>query len=338
MKAIAPGKLILSGEHAVVYGQPALAMAINRFTHATIVPRHEKDIAFNLRGLRYHARLTHQALSHLRDRLSTQYKAFLQGQCSIRDVLKQPFELPQFALAQLLKHLKIDAHPGLQISIDSDIPIGSGMGSSAATIISILKALTQYFKLTLSTEKILQIALETEQLQHGHCSGLDLNVALQGGCLHFQAGNTTSRPLPAVPMTLVDSGTPQSNTGECVTCVAPHFKHSQIGDDFAAVTHSLDEALQQNNLRDVQLAIRENHRLLVMLGVVPERVQQLVAGIEACGGAAKVCGAGSVTGDAAGAILVVAPDELQPRLSELYQRFAFSASPLIPQAEGALVV
>ena len=64
-------------------------------------------------------------------------------------------------------------------------------------------------------------------------------------------------------------------------------------------------ALAGSSEQELIAAVRENHRLLVGIGVVPESVQHLVSEIEAQGGAAKICGAGSIRGDSAGIVWVV---------------------------------
>jgi mevalonate kinase len=136
-----------------------------------------------------------------------------------------------------------------------------------------------------------------------------LRIALQGGCLYVHGEDIQQRAIPALPMYLVNTGTPASTTGQCVEKVAHYFKTNSIGDDFAAVTNAMDMALKQQDWRGMHEAVRANHRLLARIGVVPERVQKFIAQVEASGGSAKICGAGSVAGDKAGAVLVISEDK-----------------------------
>ena len=74
MKVLAPGKLILSGEHAAVYGMPALAMAVNRYVQVTTSPQLLPFISFDLSDLSYKKQFTLSALDHLKDRIKNKYK------------------------------------------------------------------------------------------------------------------------------------------------------------------------------------------------------------------------------------------------------------------------
>ena len=107
-------------------------------------------------------------------------------------------------------------------------------------------------------------------------------------------------------MYLVQTGTPQTTTGECVSRVREQHANSPIWNDFEAVTNAMENALVTNNRRDIRDAVRENHQLLTRIGVVPEKVQSFIRDVEAAGFAAKVCGAGAVAGDAGGMVLVFA--------------------------------
>jgi len=305
LKARAPAKLILSGEHAVVYGMPAIAMAVNRYAESSILTHGSPNIFFNFLNLKYAKSITLSTLMGYKKRIQEQYHAFLEGQCSIREVLKMPFELLQFTVTNLFETLNIPLAQGVEIRSSSNIPMGCGMGSSAAAIMSTLFALSHFYKLDIDPIRFISLGREAENLQHGRSSGLDLQLVMRGGCLKFQEGQIETRELPAFPIVLAHSGKPECTTGQCVTVVSSHFKQSDIAKHFAAVTLLLDQAIAQNDSEAIIQGIRENHRLLMQIGVVPEKVQNFITAIEKEGGAAKICGAGAVSGQAGGIIWVV---------------------------------
>lgn len=331
-KVFAPGKLILSGEHAVVYGAPALAMAINRYVTATVSQESSAQIKFDLADLAYDNHVSLSALKFLKNKIKNKYHRFIRGDFSIREVLQKPFELAQFALGLFTESLNVALPQGVKIKIQSDIPIGCGMGSSAATILSVMHAVSYYLGISVSQETLLKLALEAENMQHGHSSGLDLRVASQGGCIYMQGGELQVRDIPVLPMYLINTGAPETSTGQCVEQVAKYFKTSQLKNEFAAVTKAMDQALKEQSWTNMQEAIRHNHQLLVKIGVVPEKVQQFISQVETIHGAAKICGAGAVAGNKAGAVLVVAEDNHV--LTQLSDRFGYNVIPISAELRG----
>jgi mevalonate kinase len=332
MKVYAPGKLILSGEHAVVYGKPALAMAVNRYVIATVTRERVPQILFDLSDLAHHSRLSFRALAHLKERVKRKYHRFVRGDFSVREVLQKPFELAQFALGLFAESLNLSLPHGVKIHVQSDIPIGCGMGSSAATILSVMHAVSNYLQIPLSQETLFKLALEAENMQHGTSSGLDLRVVMQGGCLYMHGGVMHQRVVPELPLYLVNTGTPMTTTGQCVEKAAPHFQSAHVGDQFADVTMSMDAALKEGSCSGMHEAILRNHQLLISIGVVPTRVQQFIAEIEKLGAAAKVCGAGAVAGDQAGAVLILA--ENKTLVTEQCQRFGYEMVPIAGESRG----
>lgn len=334
MRAIAPGKLILSGEHAVVYGRPALAMAIDRCAQSVVTIGTPDLVSFNLLDLKESDSFTLRALDDLKTRLQRNYQLFLNGELGIRDVLHKPIELFEYAFIILLDGLSLKFSDGLNIQTQSNIPIGCGMGSSAATILSLLRGIGHYFRVEFRPDWFLKYSLEAEKLQHGFPSGVDSFISLNGGCALFRNGEATSVPLPRLALYLVNTGMPAATTGECVVAVKSRFERDTIWNDFEAVTLSLEKAIRENKLEDVQQAIRENHRLLARIGVVPSKVQQFIADVEQQGGAAKICGAGSVAGDHAGMVLVLA--DRPP--ADLCQRYGFELTTVRGDPLGARIV
>ena len=228
MKAIAPGKLILSGEHAVVYGKPALAIAIDRYAETTVIPQTVEMISFDFLNFNHCNSVTLNTLREVKKRLIEQYKLFSCGKCSIREVIQKPFELAQFAFIHLLDHYNIKLKSGLKLIINSAIPVGCGMGSSAAIILSMLRAITNYNNIELTYENYLDLGREAEKLQHGISSGLDLAVSLHGGGIYFCDGAIQVVSVSNINLYAANTGIPQVTTGESISEVTKHFTKSII--------------------------------------------------------------------------------------------------------------
>lgn len=332
IKTVSPGKIILSGEHSVVYGQPALALAVNRYATTTITPQLSKMFSFNLFSSHYMDSVTIKTLREVKNRLVAKYQAFLEGECSIKDVLQTPFELTEFVLINFMDRVNTKILDGLNIQSDSNIPIGCGMGSSAALILTILLAVSRFLRMPLSESRLLHLGLEAENLQHGKSSGLDLHTSLNGGCVYFKDGQRYNRAIPKMPMFVVNTGTPASTTGDCVSFVKQQHADSVIWNDFNTVTTSIDRALQNNNAEEFRRLLRENHRLLVDIGVVPEKVQRFILDIETMGAAAKICGGGAVVGDASGIVFVSAESEKQ--IQSTCDRYGYELSEICGEPKG----
>ncbi len=329
-KAVAPGKLILSGEHAVVYGQPALAMAVNRYAEAWVSQQQGALIGFDLLNLQYHKSMTMKALRKLKHRVQDNYAAFLRGEAHIRDVLKLPIELSQYAFTHFLEKVNHQLSDGVKLSTHSTIPIGCGMGSSAAMILCIMHAVAQQQGLQLTLDNYIEHARETESLQHGRSSGVDLQVSLRGGCMRFQDGTWQARSLPNNPFYMVNTGKPHTTTGECVSAVKATMQDAALLAAFADITEAMDAAIASQNQHELQRCVRENHRLLCRIGVVPDKVQAFIDALEKTGAAAKICGAGAVAGDNAGVVLIVA-DDMPTRISD---QFGYQSEIIAGEAHG----
>lgn len=326
----APGKLILSGEYAVLYGQPALAMAVNRFAEIILTKTTKQNyIKFCLPNLNYATSISLQQLGELKLRIQNEYAKFLSNECTIDKVLQKPFELLQYTFVHVLDKLKVTLSQGLEVNIHSNIPISSGMGSSAAVIMGITYALANLLGDKVQLADYLKFARDIESLQHGCSSGLDLYMSLNGGCARFENGTGIFRNVSEIPMYLINTGSVAMTTGQCISKVAKHFQNnSSLAHDFGVITDDFDKALQNNNLLDVQECIRANHRLLIRIGVVPERVQRLILEIENVGAAGKICGAGSCEGQNAGVVLVVTETDVTSIVKKYgYEMFKIEGNP-----------
>ncbi len=334
MKAVAPGKLILSGEHAVVYGKPAIAMAIDRSAVFEVTPQAGDRISFDLPGGAEGESFTLMALRDLKRRVEKKYREFLNGEIGIGYVLAAPADLLRFAFINTLDGLHRTLDSGLVLQLRSSIPMGCGLGSSAATVLSELRAMGHYLRVDFKPEWYYEYSLDAEKLQHGNPSGVDSYISLHGGCARFEQGQARAMALPRMKMFMVQTGIPAATTGECVMEVERRFRNSEIWSEFEDVTNAFEEAIRTNNLQKMHWLVRENNRLLSAIGVVPEKVQRFISEIEAWGGSAKICGAGSVTGDNGGIVLVIA--DQQP--TEICGRYGYTVSPLRGDPLGTRII
>lgn len=233
----APGKIILAGEHAVVYGYPAIVAAIDR-------------------------------------------------RLSVRLVLHQT------TCSGLVKYAVNLLNYSGGVEIQSDLLEGSGLGSSAALATALVWAIKPKASLAQKNRWVKII----EDYQHGKSSGVDQTIVREGGFLQFQKGQFKKIRLPIKQAILINSGKPKETTGDMVKQVA-------LG-NFAKEFHQIGKLVDRWHPE----LIKENERLLEKIGVVGGKAKQMIRGIEAIGGVAKICGGGGVkTGS--GMLLVVHQDE-----------------------------
>jgi hydroxymethylglutaryl-CoA synthase len=327
MIAQAPGKLILSGEHAVVYGQPAIVTAVRRHVCSEFAES-AQDYCFSLPDFDRELRLSTVDLDALHARLESQHAAFLRGEIPIGEVMPDPMELAPFAVACVHRRT---AMPAAHITVRFKLPVGGGMGASAALAVAVLRGAWAW--VGREPEALFEDAMACERLRHGNPSGVDPWASLHGGMLRFQAGQSTRLAAPIEDFFAVDTGTPASSTGECISHVRA-TADSAIWPRFGLVTDSLAQALAVGDGCGARKAVRENHSLLCEIGVVPPRVEEFVAALAATGGAAKVCGAGSVAGDAAGVVWILADSAPQA----LCDSFGYNLMTLERDDTGATIL
>ncbi len=334
MKAVAPGKLILSGEHAVVYGKPAIAMAIDRSAVFELTPRDDDRISFDLPGVSDAEPFTLLALRDFKRRVERKYHEFQKGEIGIGYVLAAPVDLFRFAFINTLDGLHRTLDSGLVMKLRSSIPVGCGMGSSAATVLSEIRAMGHFLRVDFKPDWYYEYSQEAEKLQHGKPSGVDSYISLHGGCVRFQNGAAAPMSLPRAKMYMVQTGVPETTTGECVMEVERGFQNSAIWSEFEGVTNAFEDAIRTNNQQKIHWLVRENNRLLTAIGVVPATVRRFIAEIEAWGGSAKICGAGSIAGEKGGVVLVFAAE--QP--TALCAKYGYEVSPVRGDPLGTRIV
>lgn len=262
------GKLILTGEHAVVYGHPAIAAGITTKTTVTV---------------------TRQS-----------------GQSAL--VVQQTDAKLRQVVASLCP-------TGFLITVQSELPIGRGMGSSAAFSVALVCALADADGQTLSPSNIYEQAMAAERIFHSNPSGLDAMVSSRGGLLYFQKGDIPLQEPLAPPrwgIIVLDSGEAGS-TAMMVEQVARRRPEidpllSEIGQISDAAKTVLSNPIQLGEL------LNANHRLLREIGVSTPRLDTLVdIALESGAAGAKLSGAGG-----GGVVLAIAEnaDEVLSRVRD----------------------
>jgi len=331
--ARAPGKLILSGEHSVVYGAPALVVAVQHYTKVWFTPLHQTGGLFTaFESLTPSAFYPFDALRAFKDGLDRRFDEFLRGEMPVQRILQRPDDLAIYTLTSLLPMIPVPGRssgfglpvPG-QLSSRSDMPLGAGMGSSAAVVAATIVLYEHLLGQAQTVQQRFEKVRFCERLQHGKGSAIDASAVVFGGLNRVEGEAVTPISLPvehslntAGGWYWVQLGTPVSKTGECVANVREaHGDDVALWGDFRACTEGFAEVIAAD--ADPREAIRENHRLLQRIGVVPQPAARFADALEALGGAAKVSGAGAVRGDHAGVMLVYLPDgEAMAHLMESY--------------------
>lgn len=334
-----PGKVILMGEHAAVYGRPAVVAAVGRRLAVEGVlelPAGKADsgrVRLDLPDLGLDEEHSWGAIDEFTGRARRRWHAFRRGEASFRPA-DELSALVRIAVGEAVASLPGAAasrlrEQTLELRVQSAIPVGAGLGSSAAAAIGVVAAVRSLAGETrpdpgqgsgVAEDELAAIeaaALEVERRQHGFPSGIDSGTVLRGGVLLVRREGDGLRfedlPRPEwlrAAVRILDSGTPGQTTGAVVTAVRRRYEEepertTAVFDRIEAAVESFRAALGDGGPRDAAAAIADGHRALVELGVVPPAVARRIASVEAAGGAAKISGAGALEGELAGALICV---------------------------------
>ncbi|MCB9545151.1 MAG: mevalonate kinase [Myxococcales bacterium] len=283
----APGKVILFGEHAVVYGQPAVAAAMSTGLGATVEP------ASGAPALRI--------------------PSWGRGGLEVRAGEAGPSSIAR-GFTRALEVLGLAGEP-LAVTIEGDLPLGVGLGSSAAFAVSLLRALADYRAVPLGGAALLAAAAEVETVFHGTPSGLDHTVVTRGGCLRFARGETPAfrpvrlaRPLPAViAWSPREGSTRDAVEGLRARRDALPAAYDGLFAAMGAVAEAGVAALEAGDLATVGRLFDLNHGYLNACGVSSLANETMVALARRHGAVgAKLTGAGL-----GGAIIALCPDDAE---------------------------
>jgi mevalonate kinase len=271
--ATAPGKVIIFGEHAVVYGQPAIAAPVHQAqTTATVEPARPGS------GLILSAVDLDMVIS----------------------LAQAPDDDPLAAIARLtLAHLGAPA-PDATLTVRSTIPIASGMGSGAAVSTAVVRALAVWMGRELRAETVSSLVYEVEKLHHGTPSGIDNTVVAFGMPVYFVRGQPikTFSVGAALHFLVADTGVASSTrvvVGDVRRAWEADTAHyealfAQVG-ELARQARELIEA--GGETARLGALMNRNHGLLRDIGVSSVELERLVLAAREAGAlGTKLSGAG----------------------------------------------
>lgn len=280
--ASAPGKVILFGEHAVVYGRPALAVPVMQVyaqAQAEFAPQTAgKDWADSV--------------------LVTAPDIGLESPLSRLPVDPVPHPLAAVIRASL-QRLGIDQPAAFTVTIRSSIPVASGLGSGAAVSVAIIRALAGLFNHSLSDEQVCEIAYEVEKLHHGTPSGIDNTVITYARPVYFVRGQTIQTFEVAQPFSLVIADTgiaapTRESVGDLRKLWSANPAHwESVFDRVGGIVQQARQAIETGETARLGPLMDANHTLLQEMTVSSPELDCLVAAARSAGAAgAKLSGGG----------------------------------------------
>ncbi len=267
------GKLILAGEHAVVHGHPAIAAPLPALSALAWITPGEDGLV-----------ITSDAFPG----------------CATLETRTGPLAPLAEAARDALARMEIDpvALPPLRIQVTSTIPPGSGLGSSAAVTVALVRALYQFFGLPLDPTILQDIATEAECLVHGTSSGIDPATVSATSPIRFRKGEAP-HPIPlgdSLDLVVADSGE-RADTGKMVgmvrekVAVDPEARATL--EALGGIAPRMERALADNDLAQVGSLMNEAHAGLAALGLSTPKLDALAnAAREAGAFGAKLSGSG----------------------------------------------
>ena len=277
MKSIAsaPGKVILFGEHFVVYGIRALLCSIDKRVTVTSQTTDEKMI--KIKSDVGHIEISNNSLSSMNESTPELLKPFL------------------YIVKRTLERFKKDV--GFEVKIESEIPPGIGLGSSSACCVAAAASITALFEKP-SREEILKLAIEAERTIFENTSGADSSVCTFGGLMEYDIKNGFKKINSKADFSLVVADSKQTHqTSELVENVRKFRENNEdlfesLCTQESVLVQNALFALEKNDLASLGLLMSENQALLERIGVSTERLGLLIKEAKKTAYGAKITGAG----------------------------------------------
>jgi len=268
--ASAPGKVILFGEHFVVYGVKAILCSINKRVTVTAEKTNERKISIN----------------------SKIGKLDLEPDKSISEI-NSPLK-PFYYLANKALENK---DTGIHIQIDSEIPLGAGLGSSSACCVAGAAAIFKLFG-DISKEEILKLAIEAERTIFENTSGADCTVCTYGGIMEYDKnkGFKKIEYEPNFQLVIINSNIEHST--QSMVSKVKEFENKNK-EEFLRLSNLESELVEdvlklvkENKVQEIGLKMNQNQEYLENIGISnKELVKMVKIGQESSFGA-KITGSG----------------------------------------------
>ena len=311
-KASAPGKLILFGEHFVVYGLPAIAAAVEGRTLAEVTKADKYSLVDN--------------------RPETPgYKKEKRGQ-------------QQESINLMFKAMRLEPS-NVRISLGGDLVLASGVGASGASCAAIAAAANAEFRLGLGRERINDVAYEGEKGYHGTPSGIDNSCSTYGGFIWFKKGASGAKseigPMDSKAKLSIVVG----NTGitSNTTKVVGEVKQLKEGeparfqmtvDEYLSISGEAKAAIDRKDLSKIGDLMNRNHALLRDIGVSCKELEEMVdAALDAGAIGAKLTGTGR-----GGLMIALVTEETVEKVASAIRKKGYKAEITGIGAEGVKVI
>jgi len=271
-KYSAPGKIILFGEHAVVYGRPALAIPVTQVhVEVDISDSARSGIWIDAPDVNLHAELNTLPSDH-----------------PIASVINNLFFL-----------LRVSPFPNLEIKISSTIPVASGLGSGAAVTVALTRALSTHLNHSMNAEEVNVFTYEIEKIHHGTPSGIDNTVVTYARPVYFMKNEPPEMFKVGRPFTMVIADTGISAlTKESVGDVRRLWMNDRarwetVFDKIGEISFTARRAIEAGKYELLGELMNENHGLLQKMTVSSPELDELVkAALHAGALGAKLSGGG----------------------------------------------
>ena len=272
VNASAPGKIILFGEHAVVYNRPALAVPVTQVhVDVEVLDSSREGIWIDSPGIDLHAELNSLPADH-----------------PVGSVILRLFQLSG-----------ISHPPALEINISSTIPVAAGLGSGAAVSVALIRALALYIAHPLTNEQVNDLVYEIEKLHHGTPSGIDNTVITYAKPVYFTKDSPVETFKVGKSFTIVigDTGI-RAPTKESVGDVRRLLWHNQfntenIFNEIAQIVLIGRRSIESGKPELLGELMDQNHSYLQELTVSSPELDKLVEAARSAGAlGAKLSGSG----------------------------------------------